>query len=102
MATGLSMKGRPARIVFAGGGTAGHVFPGIAVAEELGEPILWIGSSAGVERRLLAEAGIAFRGIPAGKLRRYLSLRNLFDMVRTVAGIAASVRILRRERPLLL
>jgi UDP-N-acetylglucosamine--N-acetylmuramyl-(pentapeptide) pyrophosphoryl-undecaprenol N-acetylglucosamine transferase len=102
MARRLSVKGSPARVVFAGGGTAGHVFPGIAVAEELGRPVLWIGSRTGVERRLLAEAGIEFRGIPAGKLRRYLSPKNLVDVVRTAAGIAASVRILRRERPALL
>jgi UDP-N-acetylglucosamine--N-acetylmuramyl-(pentapeptide) pyrophosphoryl-undecaprenol N-acetylglucosamine transferase len=91
-----------ARIVFAGGGTAGHVFPGLAVAQELGLPILWIGSTHGVEKRILREAGIEFRGIPAGKLRRYLSLRNLSDVLKTIAGIAASVRLLRRERPALL
>jgi UDP-N-acetylglucosamine--N-acetylmuramyl-(pentapeptide) pyrophosphoryl-undecaprenol N-acetylglucosamine transferase len=89
-------------VVFAGGGTAGHVFPGIAIAAELGRRIVWIGSSNGVERKLLADAGIEFRGIPAGKLRRYLSLRNLSDIFRTIAGIAASVSVLRRERPALL
>ncbi|MGA2479103.1 MAG: undecaprenyldiphospho-muramoylpentapeptide beta-N-acetylglucosaminyltransferase [Spirochaetia bacterium] len=88
-------------VAFAGGGTAGHVFPGIAIAEELGKRILWIGSSTGVEKKLVAEAGIDFRGIPAGKLRRYLSLKNLSDLLKTVAGIVASVRVLRRARPLL-
>jgi UDP-N-acetylglucosamine--N-acetylmuramyl-(pentapeptide) pyrophosphoryl-undecaprenol N-acetylglucosamine transferase len=68
-------------VAFAGGGTAGHVFPGIAIAEELGKRILWIGSSTGVEKKLVAEAGIDFRGIPAGKLRRYLSLKNLSDLL---------------------
>ncbi len=95
-------NGTSARVVFAGGGTAGHVFPGIAVAQELGRPILWIGSTHGVEKRLLSEAGIEFRGIPAGKLRRYFSLRNVSDVASTIAGIAASVRLLRRERPALL
>jgi UDP-N-acetylglucosamine--N-acetylmuramyl-(pentapeptide) pyrophosphoryl-undecaprenol N-acetylglucosamine transferase len=86
-------------VAFAGGGTAGHVFPGIAIAEELGRRILWIGSSTGVERKLVAEAGIDFRGIPAGKLRRYFSLKNMSDLLKTIAGIAASVRVLRRARP---
>ena len=89
-------------IAFAGGGTAGHVFPGLAVAEELGARIVWIGSASGVERKLVTDAGIDFRGIPAGKLRRYLSLRNLSDVARTVAGVCAAVRVLRRERPALL
>jgi UDP-N-acetylglucosamine--N-acetylmuramyl-(pentapeptide) pyrophosphoryl-undecaprenol N-acetylglucosamine transferase len=86
-------------VAFAGGGTAGHVFPGLAVAEELGRRIIWIGSSEGVERTLVAEAGCEFRGIPAGKLRRYLSLRNVSDLARIAAGVIASVRIMRKERP---
>ncbi len=53
-------------IAFTGGGTAGHVFPGIAVAEELGRRALWIGSPDGVEKRLAEDAGMEFRGIPAG------------------------------------
>ncbi|HVP18455.1 MAG TPA: undecaprenyldiphospho-muramoylpentapeptide beta-N-acetylglucosaminyltransferase [Spirochaetia bacterium] len=85
-----------------GGGTAGHVFPGIAVAEQIKCRILWIGSASGVERKLVEDAGIDFRGIPAGKLRRYLSLRNVTDVARVFAGIIASVRILRKERPSLL
>lgn len=88
--------------MFAGGGTAGHVFPGLAVAEELGTPVLWIGSRSGVEKDMLARAGIEFRGIPAGKLRRYFSLQNLLDVVKIIAGVAASVRLLRRVRPALL
>jgi UDP-N-acetylglucosamine--N-acetylmuramyl-(pentapeptide) pyrophosphoryl-undecaprenol N-acetylglucosamine transferase len=91
--------GRRSTVVFAGGGTAGHVFPGLAVAAELSRRVVWIGSSAGVERALVSREGVEFRGIPAGKLRRYLSFRNLTDIVRTLAGIVASVVILRRERP---
>jgi UDP-N-acetylglucosamine--N-acetylmuramyl-(pentapeptide) pyrophosphoryl-undecaprenol N-acetylglucosamine transferase len=78
------------------------VFPGIAVAEALACRVIWIGSSRGVEKSLVSQAGIEFRGIPAGKLRRYFSLRNLSDVARTIAGVIASVRILRRERPALL
>jgi UDP-N-acetylglucosamine--N-acetylmuramyl-(pentapeptide) pyrophosphoryl-undecaprenol N-acetylglucosamine transferase len=89
-------------IAFAGGGTAGHVFPGLAVDEELGRRIVWIGSSEGVERSLVTEAGYQFRGIPAGKLRRYLSLRNVSDLARIAAGVIASVRVMRKERPRLL
>ena len=86
-------------VAFAGGGTAGHVFPGIAIAQELGRRILWIGSSTGVERKLVGDAGITFHGIPAGKLRRYLSLKNLSDLAKTVAGIVSSVTVLLKARP---
>lgn len=99
-----SAAAAPARRVVAmtGGGTAGHVFPGIAVAEQIPDRILWIGSAKGVEKKLVRDAGIDFRGIPAGKLRRYPSLRNVSDVARVFAGIIASVRIFRKERPALL
>jgi len=89
-------------VVFAGGGTAGHVFPGLAVAARLGRKVVWIGSSRGVERQLVTDAGVEFRGIPAGKLRRYLSLRNLTDLAATALGVIASLRILGRVKPALL
>jgi UDP-N-acetylglucosamine--N-acetylmuramyl-(pentapeptide) pyrophosphoryl-undecaprenol N-acetylglucosamine transferase len=95
------MSDEPA-IAFTGGGTAGHVFPGIAVAQELGRRVIWIGSSDGVEKSLVTAAGIEFRPIPAGKLRRYFSLRNLSDLAKIAAGFFASVRILKKERPALL
>jgi len=93
-------------VAFTGGGTAGHVFPGIAVAVELARRwngrIVWLGSRSGPERALVEEAGIAFRSIPAGKLRRYFSLANVTDVARIAGGLAASLAVLARERPALL
>jgi UDP-N-acetylglucosamine--N-acetylmuramyl-(pentapeptide) pyrophosphoryl-undecaprenol N-acetylglucosamine transferase len=93
-------------VAFTGGGTAGHVFPGLAVAAELarrwGGRIVWIGSRSGPERSLVEAAGIAFRPIPAGKLRRYRSFSNVTDVFRILGGLAASLRVLAAERPALL
>ncbi|MBN1835666.1 MAG: undecaprenyldiphospho-muramoylpentapeptide beta-N-acetylglucosaminyltransferase [Spirochaetales bacterium] len=94
-------------IVFTGGGTAGHVFPALAVVEELQAPlwtgrVVWIGSVRGMERELVRERGIPYYGVPAGKLRRYLSVRNLFDLLKIGAGVLASLIVLLRERPRLL
>jgi UDP-N-acetylglucosamine--N-acetylmuramyl-(pentapeptide) pyrophosphoryl-undecaprenol N-acetylglucosamine transferase len=90
-------------VVFTGGGTAGHVFPGLAVAELLRrrgrEHIVWVGSSRGMERRLVEGRGIPFHGIPAGKLRRYLSVRNLIDVLKVAAGVVAAVVLLARLKP---
>jgi UDP-N-acetylglucosamine--N-acetylmuramyl-(pentapeptide) pyrophosphoryl-undecaprenol N-acetylglucosamine transferase len=90
-------------IFFTGGGTGGHVFPALAVLEELkarsGAKVVWIGSRGGMEGRLLARYDIPFYLIPAGKLRRYFSLRNLLDIFKIAAGIAASLYILLKERP---
>jgi UDP-N-acetylglucosamine--N-acetylmuramyl-(pentapeptide) pyrophosphoryl-undecaprenol N-acetylglucosamine transferase len=92
------------RLIIAGGGTAGHVLPAIAVVAELrnrGElaDALWLGSETGVERRAAEAARIPFMAIPTGKLRRYLSLRNLTDAARVPLGILEARRQLRRFRP---
>jgi UDP-N-acetylglucosamine--N-acetylmuramyl-(pentapeptide) pyrophosphoryl-undecaprenol N-acetylglucosamine transferase len=93
-------------IAFAGGGTGGHIFPGLAVASRLQEKggfrIFWIGSKAGMDRSLVENAGIPFFGIPAGKLRRYFSLKNAADLFKTLLGILAARRILQQEKPALL
>ncbi len=99
------------KICFTGGGTAGHVYPGISVLEKTAEKAVennietdffWIGSSSGMEKRLLAETDIRFFGIQTGKLRRYFSLRNFTDLFKICAGLVQSFFILLREKPDLL
>lgn len=95
-------------VCFTGGGTAGHVFPGLAVLESVSdmsakkgiEPeFFWIGSSDGMERSIIKDAGIKYYGIRSGKLRRYFSLENFTDVFRIFAGIIQSFSILLRKRP---
>ncbi len=55
-------------VVFSGGGTGGHVFPGLAVADELrtlGWNAAWIGRRGSLEERLVASAGVDFTALPA-------------------------------------
>lgn len=92
------------RLTIAGGGTGGHVLPALAVIEELRRQsrladAMWIGSRDGIERQAALDAGIRFVAIPTGKLRRYLSLRNLYDAMKVPLGIAAAGRALRSYRP---
>ena len=94
------------RIVFTGGGTAGHVLPARAIIERLLETaaadVTWIGSRRGMERSMVESWGIGYIWVPSGKLRRYFSLRNLLDLFAVLAGIVTSIRVLRRHRPDLL
>lgn len=96
------------KICFTGGGTAGHVFPGIAVLEATAElskekgdelQFFWIGSNNGMEKQLVKERKVRFYGVPAGKLRRYFSLANFTDIFRIIAAVFKSFFILLKEKP---
>jgi UDP-N-acetylglucosamine--N-acetylmuramyl-(pentapeptide) pyrophosphoryl-undecaprenol N-acetylglucosamine transferase len=94
------------KIAFSGGGTGGHIYPALAIADALreagGVDMFWIGSKKGMDRRIVEEAGIRFYGICAGKLRRYFSLRNIIDFFKVLWGLREARRILSRENPDLL
>ena len=96
--------------VFAGGGTGGHIYPGLAVADELRAlakkhsediTIIWLGNSRGMDRELVEKSGSvdAFYGIPSGKLRRYVSFRNFIDLFKIGAGLVVSFFRLLRIQP---
>lgn len=88
--------------IFTGGGTGGHVYPGLAVWQQVQQwwpgPLLWVGSKSGMEKAIVADAGLPFLGIPAGKLRRYWSFRNLTDVARILAGFLHMLLFLLRHR----
>ena len=90
------------RIVFTGGGTAGHVTPNIALfprLKELGYDIQYIGSYEGIEKKLVADYGIPYYGISTGKLRRYFDPKNFSDPFRVLKGFAEAHRILKELKP---
>jgi len=93
-------------IAFTGGGTGGHIYPGLAIASWVKEffpcRLFWIGSGTGMDRTIVEKAGLEFIGIPSGKLRRYFSPRNFSDIFKVAAGFFAARRVLKREKPELL
>ncbi len=91
------------RIVLTGGGTAGHVTPNIALIPELkrdGWEIHYIGTRSGIEYSLVSgKSDIIYHSIHAGKLRRYLDIKNFTDPFRIVCGIGQSIQIIRQVKP---
>jgi UDP-N-acetylglucosamine--N-acetylmuramyl-(pentapeptide) pyrophosphoryl-undecaprenol N-acetylglucosamine transferase len=88
-------------IAFTGGGTGGHIYPGLAVAEGLKKQnhrIFWIGSNTGMDSSIVRGAGLEFFGIPAGRLRRYFTLKTIPDMFRVVGGFFAARRVLKKQQ----
>lgn len=93
-------------IIFTGGGTGGHIYPGLAVIEELKtmglinqQNYLWIGSGNPLEKQILQRFQVPFRSIPSGKLRRYFSLLNFLDLFKIFGGFVAAFFLLIRYRP---
>lgn len=90
------------RIVLTGGGTAGHVTPNMALIPQLrseGWDVQYIGTAEGIERELITGMAVPYHVIAAGKLRRYLNVKNLTDPFRVVKGFWQAVQIIRRLRP---
>jgi UDP-N-acetylglucosamine--N-acetylmuramyl-(pentapeptide) pyrophosphoryl-undecaprenol N-acetylglucosamine transferase len=93
-------------IAFTGGGTGGHIYPGLAVASALMDicrcRIIWLGSKNKSDRLIVESAGIEFIEISSGKLRRYFSFKNFTDVFKIIAGFFSSVLLLKKYKPLML
>jgi len=96
------------KILFTGGGTGGHFYPIIAVAEAIGTvvekehlvpPRLYYVAPDSYDTSLLQELGIEFHAAPAGKLRRYFSILNVLDLFKTGWGVIKSIFLLYRIFP---
>lgn len=80
----------PYRILFAGGGTGGHVIPALAVAQEVrrrGHEVLFLGVERGMESRLVPQAGFEIRFLRVQGLNRV----GLVNAVRSIALLPGSV-----------
>jgi UDP-N-acetylglucosamine--N-acetylmuramyl-(pentapeptide) pyrophosphoryl-undecaprenol N-acetylglucosamine transferase len=92
------------RLVIAGGGTGGHLFPGVAIAEEIrardpASEVLFVGTERGIEARVLPKLGWPHRFIEASGLKTVGALGALRGLLRVPRALWQSRRILREFRP---
>lgn len=90
------------KVLIMAGGTGGHVFPGLAVAETLrgqGHEVIWLGTERGLEKRLVPAAGLQLECISISGLRGKGTVSLLFAPVRLVGALWQSLRLLRRLQP---
>src|SRR6185436_17160388 len=93
-----------ARAIIAGGGTGGHLFPGIAVAREMQRrnaeaEILFVGAERGIESRLVPQEGFELRVLPLGGIKGKGLGTQFRSMTATVKGIFSARRILKEFKP---
>ncbi len=92
------------KLIVAGGGTGGHLFPGIAIAEEFlarsqDNQVLFVGSERGIEARAIPRLGYQLELISAAGIRGKGSLAKLKGAAMLLYGYAQSRKILRRFQP---
>jgi UDP-N-acetylglucosamine--N-acetylmuramyl-(pentapeptide) pyrophosphoryl-undecaprenol N-acetylglucosamine transferase len=92
------------RLTIAGGGTGGHLFPGIAIAEEFKgrdavNEVLFVGTEKGIEARVLPKLGWSLRFISAEGIKKKGGLARIRAVVKLFPGFFESIKIIKAFKP---
>lgn len=88
------------RIVLTGGGTGGHIYPALSVAQCLeGDDLLYVGSANGPEAAIVPKAGLEFCSVPTRKLSRTPTPANLAALAVSGYGVLKGLSLLRSWKP---
>ena len=92
------------KVIIAAAGTAGHINPGLAIAnkikeEEKDSEIIFIGTTRGLENDLVPRAGFKLRTIEAYGLSKEISINNLKRICKTIKGFGEAKKIIKEFKP---
>ena len=92
------------KVIIAGGGTGGHLFPGIAVAREIqrrdpGSKILFVGAGQGIETKIVPKEGFELRTLPVGGIKGVGVVRQLRNLIGMAGAVFKAQGILRQFKP---
>jgi len=90
--------------IISGGGTGGHIFPAVAIANELKvrypeAEFLFVGAKDRMEMEKVPQAGYRIEGLWISGIQRKLSLKNLMFPFKLVSSLMKSKRIIKRVKP---
>lgn len=92
------------RIIMSGGGTGGHIFPAISIADEMrrrypDNQILFVGAEGRMEMTRVPQCGYQIEGLPIAGMQRSLSLSNLLLPFKVIRSLYKAYKIIRRVHP---
>lgn len=95
---------KPKKFIISGGGTGGHIYPAVAIANELKSrfadaEFLFVGAQDRMEMEKVPQAGYKIKGLWISGLQRSLSLKNLAFPLKLVSSLSKSQRILKQFKP---
>ena len=98
------MKYRKIRAIISGGGTGGHIFPALSIANKLKElnpetEILFVGAEGRMEMERVPAAGYKIVGLPVAGLQRKLTLSNLALPFKVIKSIRMAKKVIREFKP---
>ena len=98
------MEYRKLRVIISGGGTGGHIFPALSIANRLKEvnpstEILFVGAEGRMEMEKVPAAGYEIKGLPIAGLKRSLSLSNFAVPFKVLKSVSMAKRILKEFNP---
>ena len=98
------MKYRKIRAIISGGGTGGHIFPALSIANKLKElnpetEILFVGADGRMEMEKVPAAGYRIEGLPIQGLQRKLTLSNLALPFKVIKSVSLAKKLIREFKP---
>jgi len=92
------------RIIYSGGGSGGHIFPAVAVAQEMNKrypdaEVLFIGAKGKMEMTKVPKAGFPIKGLWISGFHRSLTFRNLLFPIKLIVSVVSAYFLLKKFRP---
>lgn len=100
----MSTVNKPYRFIISGGGTGGHIFPALAIADQIkaeaqDAEILFVGAEGKMEMQKVPEAGYKIMGLPIAGIQRSLTLKNLAFPFKLLNSLKQAKTIVRNFKP---